>query len=264
MAVLSYFNTLTCKSFVSIQLHKIWPRLQRWWPHPTILPRSWAKQRNIFIFISFLPPQKNKIKNVATWFISQGAVLSFLLFFSRQSQETSSWRNSPNQTLPHRVRVCLWFYRAAPRKDKTKTGRSIAWFSIVNSLQFASEVHTNKKKSDTWERKLTACAPDMKMATERHKSSSLQSAEITVSFKVPVVSFCSKSHSHILFTSDSSVLCCVVLSWCHSCGPRTSVPRCCSTCRDAPTAWLTDLNHTKAPRSINHDQWFSTLHMNVV
>lgn len=100
---------------------------------------------------------------------------ALLLFTSMQSQEPSYCRNSPNQTLPQPACVC-W---AAPREtNQPQRHHQVHFYTlIVNRLHFARE--SLRAKINTWEKQLTACTPEARMAMERHRSSSLQSMKMT-------------------------------------------------------------------------------------
>ncbi len=177
---------------------------------------------------------------------------ALLLFTSMQSQKPSYCRNSQNQTLPQSACVC----RAAPRETNQARRHHRVHFLHLNCQQAAvcKRKLTSKNKQHvseatyrvhSWGEDGDGEAQEQQPAVNEHDSvNDADRLNPRWCFKV--------KWAHNLLTSDSSVLCCVVLAWSHSCGPQTSVPLRCLTCGDAPTAWLPDLRHTKTPNVKNH------------
>lgn len=169
-----------------------------------------------------------------------------LLFTSMQSQEPSSCRNSPNQTLPQSACVCSGRDKPSPETPSgpflyfnCQQAAVCKWKLTSKNKQHVREktyrVHSWGEDGDGEAQKQQPAANDIINSVNNADRLTLR--------------WCFKGKcAHNVLTSDSSVLCCVVLAWSHSCGPQTSVPLRCFTCGDASTAWLPDLRHTNTPQ----------------
>ncbi len=133
-------------------------------------------------------------------------------FTSMLGQEPSHWRSSPNQTLPRSACV--------RRANAGKTNQAWGHYQLQLHTLIGNRLHVSSKSlhadiNNRCEIKLTECTPEVRMAMQTHRSSSLSTMNITALIMIfnqlihPVVmSACEMRTYSANLRLFSAVLCC--------------------------------------------------------
>lgn len=177
------FETRLWRMYILIKLNELSSCLQRPWSHPSIPAGSGGQAKhnklrpnyrlNLFMTVHFSKTKQCECShfncNTATWGISQETVSGFAATDCKAKNPPPG--GTPQQTLPQ---------SACVRKKSKPSLDTLIWVFLllnVDSQQAAvckrEPKQAKKKKINKWERKLTACTSEARMAMETHRSSSL-------------------------------------------------------------------------------------------